>query len=54
MRNEFTDVGVILTEERTESTGTDDVIQREILEQGGSPSSPRERRHMGMKGKRNH
>ena len=45
MGNEVTGVGIIPTEGRTESTGTDDVIWREILEQGVSVSSPRAHWH---------
>ena len=41
MRNEVTDMGVIPTEKRTESTGTDDAIRREMTERGGTAKNLR-------------
>ena len=53
MRSEVTGVGIIPTEGRTESIGTDNVTWKETLEQGVSASSPREGWHGRDEGEEN-
>lgn len=54
MRNEVTDMGVVPTEKRTESTGTDDAIRREMTERGGSASNLRGPQQMGQESLKEH